>query len=84
MSHTPTTHPEPGPECFCGSELKSVPLPADLRALADRDSIWIHVHNGDTRCYAEAAEGLGDPEDIAATAEPADCTPGASLRRGDR
>jgi len=40
-----------GPECFCGSELKGVPLPEDLASLAGRDFIWVHVHNGDTLCY---------------------------------
>jgi hypothetical protein len=57
---------EPGPECFCGSELQQVPLPDDLRALSGRDFIWTHVHNGDTRCYPESA----NPEDAAATGEP--------------
>lgn len=59
---------EPGPECFCGSEIRKVPLPADLAALSGRKSIWVHPHNGDTRCYPESAS----PEDAAATAAPAD------------
>ena len=58
---------EPGPECYCGSELREVPLPADLAALATRKTIWVHVHNSDTRCYPESA----NPEDAAATGEPA-------------
>jgi hypothetical protein len=53
---------EPGPECFCGSELKIVPLPADLAALAGRKTIYVHVHSGDTRCYPD--------EDEVATGEP--------------
>jgi hypothetical protein len=59
---------EPGPECFCGSELKAVSLPADLAVTAASKRIWVHVHNGDTRCYPEAPSA----DDRAATAEPAE------------
>lgn len=57
----------PGPECYCGAELKRVPLPADLAALSGGAFIWVHVENGDTRCYPEAV----NPKDRAATGEPA-------------
>ena len=57
---------EPGPECYCGSEIKAVPLPAELQALSGKDKIWVHLHNSDTRCYPEARERA----DRACTAEP--------------
>jgi hypothetical protein len=58
---------EPGPECYCGSELRKVPLPVDIAPMAGVTSIWVHVYNGDTRCYPESS----NPEDAAATGEPA-------------
>jgi hypothetical protein len=51
-------------ECYCGAELRQVPLPADLAVLSGQQAIWVHAGNGDTRCYPES------PEDAAATAEP--------------
>jgi hypothetical protein len=59
---------KPGPECFCGAELKSVRLPADLAVLSGRTTIWVHTETGDTRCYPNSA----NPKDAAATGEPAD------------
>lgn len=47
---------QPGPECICGAELKTVPLPDDLAALAGRKLILVHVENGDTRCYPDARD----------------------------
>jgi hypothetical protein len=44
---------EPGPECVCGAELKQVPLPADIAALAGVPAIWVHAESGDTRCYPD-------------------------------
>jgi hypothetical protein len=68
------TSAEPGPECYCGEELKEVPLPGDLAELSGRKMIWAHVHSGDTRCYPD--------EDEKATAEPAeDLVARAILRR---
>ena len=67
MSHRPDTYSAAGPECFCGSELKAVPLPDDIRAIAGHPFIWVHVHNGDTRCYPESMNA----EERAATGEPA-------------
>lgn len=59
------TAAEPGPECYCGSELKRVPLPSDLVLLSGGvKHIWVHVHNGDTRCYPDEGGGC--------TAEPCD------------
>jgi hypothetical protein len=66
MSRTPTTHPEPGPECVCGSELRALALPADLAAISGQLTVWVHVETGDTRCYPEST----DPEVLAATGEP--------------
>jgi hypothetical protein len=57
---------KPGPECFCAAELKKVPLPADLAALAGRKSIWVHAETADTRCYPDS----DSPGELAATAEP--------------
>jgi hypothetical protein len=57
----------PGPECYCGAELRSVPLSPDLAALSGEKILWVHVATGDTRCYPESSS----PEDAAATAEPA-------------
>lgn len=62
----------PGPECVCGAELRKVPLPADLAAIAGRPDIWVHVTTGDTRCYP----GSASPDDAAATGAPADGDPG--------
>lgn len=67
MSRLPDVIAAPGPERCCGSELKAVPLPSDLAKLAGSESVWVHVHNGDTRCYPESV----NPEDRAATGEPA-------------
>jgi hypothetical protein len=80
MSHLPDTSRAPGPECYCGSELKAVPVPEKLKGLAGYEAIWVHVHNGDTRCYP----GSAHPDDATATGEPADFTPGAAIRRGVR
>jgi hypothetical protein len=66
VSRLPDTSTAPGPECVCGSELKSVPLPPDLREFYGRESLWVHVHSGDTACYPESE----NPEDRAATGEP--------------
>ena len=53
---------EPGPECYCGSELKKVTLPADLAQLSGRKFIWVHVETGDTECYpGEADPGTAVP-----------------------
>lgn len=56
---------EPGPECVCGSELREVPLPPGIAALAGQQTILVHVHNGDTRCYPDSA----DPAERQITAE---------------
>ena len=65
MSRLPSearTLTKPGPECYCGSELRAVTLPADLAQLSGCKSIWVHVHNGDTECYpGEADPGTAVP-----------------------
>lgn len=80
MSRLPDTHSAPGPECFCGAALKSVQLPPDLADFYDRPALWVHEISGDTACYPDST----NPEDAAAVGEPADFTPGASIRRADR
>ena len=55
---------EPGPECFCGAEIKPVILPDDLQALSGRTHIWVHSESGDTLCYPGEYDN--------ATAEPVD------------
>jgi len=67
-------------ECFCGSAIKSVPLPPDLADFYDRPALLVHEVSGDTACYPDSA----NPEDAAARAEPADFTPGAAIRKGIR
>lgn len=66
MSRAPDVSQPPGPECFCGAELREVPLPADLAALSGQETIFVHAGSGDTRCY---------PDDPACTAEPAETGP---------
>lgn len=80
MSGNPDSASAPGPECFCGAALKSVRLPRDLAEFYGRKALWVHEMSGDTACYPDSA----NPEDAAATAEPADLTPGASIGRGER
>lgn len=53
-------------ECYCGSELKLVLLPERLRELSGEHHLYVHVHNGDTRCYPEST----NPTDASATGEP--------------
>jgi hypothetical protein len=48
---------EPGPECYCGAELKQVPLPPDLKAVSGQEFIWLHAETGDTRCYPDEEGG---------------------------
>jgi hypothetical protein len=67
----PDSYSPPGPECVCGGELKAVPLPPGLAALAGQKTLLVHVHNNDTRCYPES----GNTADRAATAEPAELLP---------
>jgi hypothetical protein len=66
MSRAPASHPPPGRECVCGGELKQIPLPADIIALAGQRYILIHVETADTRCYPDS----DSPGERAATAEP--------------
>ncbi len=73
MSRLENTTAPPGPECSCGAELRAVPLPASLAAVAGlafmgRVALWVHAVTGDTRCYPDSANA----EDAAATAAPAD------------
>lgn len=53
-------------ECYCGSELKLIPLPERLRLLSGENHIYVHIHNGDTRCYPDSRNA----EDAKATGEP--------------
>ena len=70
---------KPGPECMCGSEIKRVPLPADLAASPARTRSGCTCITLTRRCYPDSTH----PDDRPATAEPADVDgpPGRGCRR---